>query len=137
MGALIMPKSRLHTLFLLLLVLSLFGCGGGSTSGGGGCGGNPPGTPTGLTATPGDAQGALSWSSSARATSYHVKRSTTSGGSYTQVAAPAAASYTDMGLINDTAYYYVVSGVNSDGESTNSGEVKGQPTSAPPPAPTG
>ncbi len=46
----------------------------------------PPATPTGLTATAGDAQATLNWNAAVNATGYTVKRSTNSGGSYTTVA---------------------------------------------------
>ena len=46
----------------------------------------PPQPPTGLVATPGNAQVSLSWTASSGATSYNVKRSTVSGGPYTTVA---------------------------------------------------
>ena len=42
-----------------------------------------PPPPTGLSATPGNTQVALSWTASAGATSYTVKRSPTAGGPYT------------------------------------------------------
>jgi len=90
----------------------------------------PPATPTGLQATAGNAQVILGWTASAGATSYHVKRSTTTGGPYTQVAAPTAASDTDTGLTNGTTYYYVVSALNSAGESANSSEVSAKPAAA-------
>jgi fibronectin type 3 domain-containing protein len=98
-----------------------------------------PAAPTGLQATAASTQVSLSWNASTGATSYHVKRSTTTGGSYTQVGAPASTSFTDTGLANGTKYFYVVSAVNSAGESANSSEVNGTPT-APlqtPAAPTG
>ncbi len=60
---------------------------------------------------------ALTWSASSGATSYHVKRATVTGGPYTQVSAPTTASYTDSGLTDGTTYYYVVTAVNSAGES--------------------
>jgi fibronectin type 3 domain-containing protein len=82
-----------------------------------------PAVPTGLHATAGNAQVSLSWSASSGATSYHVKRSTTSGGPYTQVSAPTTTSDTDPGLTNGTAYDYVVSAVNAAGESADSSEV--------------
>ncbi len=82
-----------------------------------------PATPSDLTATAGNAQASLIWSASSSATSYHVKRSTTSGGPYTQVASPASASYTDTSLSNGTTYYYVVSALDSAGESANSTQV--------------
>jgi fibronectin type 3 domain-containing protein len=96
----------------------------------------PPAAPTGLAATAGNAQVSLTWNASSGATSYNVKRSTTSGGPYTTIASPTATNYTDTGLTNGTTYYYVVSAVNSAGESTNSAQVSATP-SAPPAAPTG
>ena len=122
----------------------LAGCGGGSdtttnpvdppTS-------NPtatiPSVPTGVAATAGNAQASITWSASTSATSYHVKRSTTSGGPYTQVGAPTSASYTDSSLTNGTNYYYVVSALDSAGESANSAQVSAAPaasTGSPPPS---
>ncbi|WP_254450626.1 glycoside hydrolase family 6 protein [Cohnella herbarum] len=99
-----------------------------------------PAAPTGVVATAGNAQVALSWTASSGATSYTVKRATTSGGPYTNVATGlTATSYTNTGLTNGTAYYYVVSAVNSAGESANSTQVSATPISAPtvPAAPTG
>jgi fibronectin type 3 domain-containing protein len=98
----------------------------------------PPATPTGLQATAGNAQVSLSWNASAGATSYHVKRSTTSGGE-TQISAPASNSFTDPEVANGTKYFYVVSAVNSNGESANSAEVNATPTApaTPPAMPTG
>src|ERR1700690_3583300 len=115
--------------------------GSGSTKGGGGGTGGAttvPPTPTGLHATAGNAQVSLAWSASTGATSYHVKRSTTSGGPYTQVSAPMSASFTDTGLTNGTKYFYVVSALNSAGESANSAEASAEPTAPPavPPVPT-
>ncbi|MFC5472328.1 glycoside hydrolase family 48 protein, partial [Cohnella suwonensis] len=98
-----------------------------------------PSIPVGLTATAGNAQASLSWSASAGATSYNVKRATTSGGPYTTVATGVTATgYADTGLSNGTTYYYVVSAANAVGESANSSQVSATP-SVPtiPPAPTG
>ena len=86
-----------------------------------------PSAPAGLTANGGNAQVALTWTASTGATSYHVKRATVSGGPYTQVSAPAAANFTDSGLTNGTKYFYVVSALNSAGESANSAEVNATP----------
>jgi beta-glucanase (GH16 family) len=83
----------------------------------------PPTTPTGLTATAGGAQVMLNWSNSPSATSYNVKRSATSGGSYTTIGNPTGNSYTDTGVVSCATYYYVVSATNSLGESANSGEA--------------
>lgn len=87
----------------------------------------PPAAPTGLTATAGNAQVSLTWTASAGATSYHVKRSTTSGTGYTQIAAPTAANFLDATVANGTAYFYVVSALNTAGESTNSSQVTATP----------
>jgi hypothetical protein len=85
--------------------------------------------PTNLMATAGSGQVGLSWSASSGATSYNVKRSTTSGGPYTIVASPTTTSYTDGGLTNGTTYYYVVSAVNTAGESATSTQVSATPAS--------
>jgi fibronectin type 3 domain-containing protein len=95
-----------------------------------------PATPIGLAATGGTAQVSLTWSASTGATSYHVKRSTTSG-TETQISAPASNSFTDTGVTNGTKYFYVVSAVNSSGESANSAEVSATPVLPAPAIPTG
>lgn len=87
-----------------------------------------PAAPTGLTATAGNAQVSLSWTASSGATSYTVKRATTSGGTYTNVATNVTStSYTNTGLTNGTTYYYVVSAANSAGASANSAHVSATP----------
>jgi phosphatidylinositol-3-phosphatase len=97
---------------------------------------NPPPAPTNLTAVPGDSSVALSWTASAGATSYNVKRSLTSGGSYTTIASVTTTSFPDSGLTNGVTYYYVVSASNLSGESSNSTEASATPNVAAPPAPT-
>jgi fibronectin type 3 domain-containing protein len=94
--------------------------------------GTPPAAPTGLAATAGDGSVALSWSASVTATNYFVKRSTTSGSGYTSIATNANLAFTNTGLANGTAYFYVVSAVNTFGESTNSAQVCARPTSSAP-----
>ena len=94
-----------------------------------------PATPTGLTASAGNAQVVLSWTASSGATSYNVKRSTTTGGPYTKISSPAASNFTDTGLTNGTTYFYVVSSVNSVSESGNSAQASGKPTAPTPPQP--
>jgi hypothetical protein len=89
----------------------------------------PPPAPTGLTATAGNAQVSLTWTASSGATSYKVKRSTVSGGPYTVIApSVTATTYTDTGLTNGTTYFYVVSAVNTGGESPNSDQASATPT---------
>src|SRR5579864_5912172 len=95
-----------------------------------------PAAPTNVVATGGNGQVALSWSASSGATSYNVKRATTSGGPYTTIASPTTTSYTDISVTNGATYYYVVSAVNTAGESGNSSEVSATPQLAVPAAPT-
>jgi len=92
-----------------------------------------PSTPTGLAATAGNNQAALTWNASSGATSYNVGRSTTSGGGYATIASPANPNYTDTTVANGTTYYYVVAAVNGGGTSPNSSQVVATPISAPPP----
>jgi fibronectin type 3 domain-containing protein len=98
-----------------------------------------PSVPTGLAAAAGDGEVDLSWSASAGATSYNVKRSTSDGGPYTTIApGVTATAFTDTNVTNGTTYYYVVSAVNANGESANSAQVSAKPgAAAAPDAPTG
>lgn len=90
-----------------------------------------PPAPAGLTATAGNAQVVLNWSAVSGATSYTVKRTNVSGGSYTTIASgTTSTSYTDTGLTNRSTYYYVVSAVNTGGESVPSSEVSATPLSS-------
>ncbi|MGD0568234.1 MAG: glycoside hydrolase family 44 protein [Candidatus Sulfotelmatobacter sp.] len=86
-----------------------------------------PAAPVGLTATPGNMQVSLSWSASSSATSYNVERGTASGGPYTTVNSPTTTSYVDTGLTNGTTYYYVVTAVNSVGQSAPSSQATATP----------
>lgn len=86
-----------------------------------------PAVPVGVTATAGNAQVKLTWTASSDATSYHVKRATTSGGPYSQIAAPTSNTYTDTSLINGATYYYVISALFPGGESANSAQASGTP----------
>lgn len=98
--------------------------------------GNPPATPTGVTAKPPAAPSNggyvdLSWSPNGEAdlTGYAVYRSTSSGGPYAKVASAPVAFYRDSGLTNGTAYYYVVAAVDAAGnESPRSAQVSATPT---------
>jgi hypothetical protein len=91
-------------------------------------------TPTGVVALADDSQAALSWNLSPNASNYNVKRSSTSNGVYSAIATNITAlNFTATGLSNGTAYYFVVSAVNSAGESANSAPVRVQPLSLSPP----
>jgi alpha-galactosidase len=84
---------------------------------------SPLAAPTGLAATAGNAQAALSWTPSTGTSSYNVKRSLVSGSNYSTISSGTATSHTDTGLTDGTTYYYVVSAVNAGGESVNSSEA--------------
>jgi len=73
-------------------------------------------------ASPGAGQVPLRWAESFGATSYTVKRSTTSGSGYTTLATVTNPSYVDTTVTNGTPYYYVVSATNAAGEGANSAQ---------------
>ncbi|OBR65712.1 cellulose 1,4-beta-cellobiosidase [Paenibacillus oryzae] len=94
-----------------------------------------PKAPTNVKAVAGDGVVNLSWNNVTGADSYTVKRSETSGGPYTDIATVTSNAYTDLSVINDTTYYYVISATNSVGTGPNSAEVSATPTDVP--IPTG
>lgn len=80
-----------------------------------------PGTPTGLTTTPGNAQAVLSWTApssngGAEITDYRIQVSI-AGGAYTTITrtASTATSFTVTSLTNGTSYTFRVAAVNSEG----------------------
>lgn len=87
----------------------------------------PVAVPTGVSATAGNAQVALSWSPSAGAISYSVQSATNTGGPYTPIASPTTTGYTNTGLANGTTYYYVISATDGVNVSSNSIEVSATP----------
>lgn len=90
----------------------------------------PPNPPTNVTATAGDGQVALSWSTVSDAWSYNIYWSTTPGVTKaTGTKIPIYYySYTHSGLNNGTTYYYVVTSISSYGmESSESSEVSATP----------
>ncbi|MGA8849027.1 MAG: fibronectin type III domain-containing protein [Dehalococcoidia bacterium] len=98
----------------------------------GGGGGGVPAAPTGVTATAGDGRATISWSSVTGATSYNIYWSTTSGVTKTSGTkiTGATSPYSHTGRTNGTRYYYIVTAVNSSGESVESSQVSATPTSA-------
>jgi fibronectin type 3 domain-containing protein len=88
-----------------------------------------PDCPTGVTATPGNAQVTIAWNAAARATSYKVYWATSPGvtKSSSQLPSVTATSCTHTPCTNGTTYYYRVSAVNAGGESALSTEVSATP----------
>lgn len=92
-----------------------------------------PDRPTGLTADTPDVapyvQVILNWTPSSGATGYNIKRATLSAGPYVMLASLTGTTYTDTSssLSAGVSYYYVVSAVNSVGETINSVEATACP----------
>jgi len=92
-----------------------------------------PGAPTGLTATRGNAQVSLSWTAPASnggppVTGYNVYYGTSPGGESGTPVQATGTSATVTGLTNDTTYYFVVTAVNTAGQSPDSDEASAKPT---------
>jgi hypothetical protein len=89
----------------------------------------PPDAPTDLTALAANGQAQLNWWPASDAYSYNVKRSLVTGGSYTLLTNVASTAFTDANVASNETYYYVVSAVNTVGESADSTEASVNPAS--------
>lgn len=80
---------------------------------------NPPSSVSALVVVPSTNSTSNSiivvWAAVGGVTGYKVYRSTSSGGSYSQVGSSTSTSYTDNNLSNGTTYYYKVSATTSTG----------------------
>jgi len=101
------------------------------TGGNGGATAVIPAAPAAFLAAGGENAVSLRWQPSSGATSYTIKRATTSGGPYSTTVATGvtASNYTDKTVTNGTTYYYVVTAINSAGTSVNSPEDSATPFS--------
>jgi hypothetical protein len=120
------------------LLCGMMGCNGANQAAGnnqssGSSGSSPqiPAAPTTLTATAANGQVSLSWTGSASASGYNIKRGSASGGPYTLLTSSTQASYTDTSVNIGATYYYVVTAFNSAGESGNSNEASATLTHTP------
>lgn len=75
----------------------------------------------------------LSWTASAGATGYSIRRGTQSGNEtpYDTVTAPTT-TYSDTGVVFNQTYFYVVRALNGPSASADSNEVSGMPQPFPP-----
>jgi hypothetical protein len=90
-----------------------------------------PATPTNLVAAVSSGLVTLTWSVPSGATAFSIKRSTTSGGPYSPIASNLTrAMYRDPSCTPGTTYYYVVTSLNTLGESAPSAQVSARTTSA-------
>ncbi len=103
-----------------------------------------PAAPSGLSAVGGTGHVTLSWTSVSNATSYNIYYATAAGVSITSGTKISMASspYVQTGLTAATSYYYVVTAVNSAGESAASAQASAAtasttPIPTVPAAPTG
>jgi len=88
----------------------------------------PPAAPGTLSVVAGYQSVVLTWPAVPGATSYVLRRGTTSGvDSYTVVTGYAGTSYTNTSLVNGTTYYYVVAATGTHGTGTNSLQASATP----------
>jgi hypothetical protein len=111
-----------RTLLVVLVALAGIACGGSSAATSTPAP-VPPSAPVNVVATGGAGQISLSWSAVQGATGYLVLRSDASGGTKTQIAAPTATAYVDVGLPALATRYYVVRATSQGGTSGDSAEV--------------
>jgi hypothetical protein len=100
----------------------------------------PTAAPANIVATPGSGQVSLSWGAVLGATSYNVYYSTTTGVTRyngTLRNGTSNPSLTVTGVTNGTTYYFVVTAVSANGESSESNQVIVAPILSAPPVPTG
>jgi hypothetical protein len=86
--------------------------------------------PTGATAKAGNGQVTIGWDAVSDATSYNIYWATTSGVTKTNGTkiTGVTSPYSHTGRTNGTTYYYIVTAVNSSGESVASVQVSATPT---------
>jgi hypothetical protein len=93
---------------------------------------SPPPVPTGLTAASGsNAYVILNWNSSAGATAYNVKSSSSIGGYFSTIATINGLSFTNTGLTNGLTCYYKVSAISPNGPSSDSAAASATPAGPP------
>ncbi|MBI5193028.1 MAG: hypothetical protein HZA08_06250 [Nitrospirae bacterium] len=87
---------------------------------------SPPSAPTGVTPAASDSQATIKWDTVSNATSYNIYWSRAEGVSKangTKISGITSTSYWHTGLLENTTYYYVITAVNSFGESNVSNQI--------------
>jgi autotransporter-associated beta strand protein len=91
-----------------------------------------PLVPQGLSTSLATPQVSLQWKPSPSATHYRIRRSTTKGGPYAEIAPGVpTTSYLDADVDLGVTYYYVLSAHNAIGESDDSAEIAATPLAGP------
>jgi subtilisin-like proprotein convertase family protein len=103
----------------------------------GGGNGGPPSVPTGLIATPDNQQIILSWNPVPGASSFNIHMATTNWTAWSTTLSGATQNSTftccrfpNIGLTNGTLYWFAVTAVNGNGESSESVHVSASPSLA-------
>jgi alpha-tubulin suppressor-like RCC1 family protein len=122
-------------LLMILLVATLYGCGGGSPWGEV----SAPDPPSGVTVAVENSQIIVNWNPVTGARSYNIYWATTAGvNKYTKTKANVFTSpYIQAELTYGTTYYYVITAINDAGESQPSGQVSAMLQVPLPVAPSG
>ncbi len=112
-----MNSKKLNVILAIFFVMLIAGCGSQTQS--------APSAPTNVTASPGNGQITLAWTAVPGATSYNIYWSTTTGVTPTTGTkiTDATNPYIHSPLTIVVFYYYVVTAVNSAGESAASTQV--------------
>lgn len=93
----------------------------------------PSSIPTGLTVTPALGEVALNWTvppSGSTGISYHVYRSSSQGGTYTQVGVTTLLNYVDLSVSPGQGYWYEVNSHGGLGFSANTSAISATPVTA-------
>jgi len=108
-------------IFAAMFAMAFTGCKGPNDDPGGG---SAPSAPTGVTAmTASSGSITISWSPVSGADGYNIYRSLSYSGTYNMVGTVNSTTFTDTGLLANTAYYYKVAAYNSIGASEQSSSV--------------